>query len=204
MHDDPTQPTDGVSPNAAEYAAEPTDADVASPQPDTMSRQVIDITRASLPPEYRADYRDPTAPAVPAGRRMLSRSEILRKGSSIPQQWVDVPEWSEAGEPAGVIVRGLDAYMRDQWEMSMYQIRGRESVLHIENVRARLCAWTIVDENGLRIFSDDDIEDLGRMEPRGLDRVFVVARKLSGLTQEDINEIVGKSPATPNANSNSA
>jgi hypothetical protein len=61
----------------------------------------------------------------------------------------------------------------------------------MENVRARLAAASIVDENGARMFSDEEIEALGGKSAMALDRVFKAAQRLSGLAPEDVEELAG-------------
>jgi len=65
--------------------------------------------------------------------------------------------------------------------------------VNLANVRARLCAISIVDETGKRMFSDEDVRALGRKSAAALDRVFAAAQRLSGLTDEDVEELAKNS-----------
>lgn len=113
----------------------------------------------------------------------LTRDAIL-EAADIPQETVSVPEWG--GE---VIVRGLTGAQRDRFESSMIRGEGRNQRVVLDNMRARLCALTIVDENGKRLFSDSDVKALGQKSAVALNRVFAVAMRLSGLTPEDVAEL---------------
>ena len=58
------------------------------------------------------------------------------------------------------------------------------------NVRAKLCAWCIVDEGRRpRVFADADIVALGAKSAAALDRIYDVASDLSGITDEDVEEL---------------
>jgi hypothetical protein len=61
--------------------------------------------------------------------------------------------------------------------------------MNLKNIRAKLVALTVVDEEGNRIFSDSDASALGKKSAAALDRVFEVAQRLSGLRPEDVEEL---------------
>jgi hypothetical protein len=63
--------------------------------------------------------------------------------------------------------------------------------MNLRNIRAKLVALTVVDEDGNRIFSDEDAEALGKKSAAALDRIFAVAQRLSGLRPEDVEELAG-------------
>lgn len=72
----------------------------------------------------------------------------------------------------------------------MTEIKGTDVHLKLANVRARLVAMCLVGEDGRRLFEDGDIESLGSKGAAALDRVFAVARRLSGLSNRDLEELV--------------
>ena len=113
----------------------------------------------------------------------LSKDQILA-AEDIPTKDVEVPEWG-----GSVRMRGLTGSERDAYESSLFQQRGEKRILRTENARARLVAMCIVDEDGERMFSDAEVKDLGRKSGKVLDRLFDEARKLSGLTAEDVEEL---------------
>lgn len=113
----------------------------------------------------------------------LSKDQILA-AEDIPTKDVEVPEWG-----GSVRMRGLTGSERDAYESSLFQQRGEKRILRTENARARLVAMCIVDEDGERMFSDAEAKDLGRKSGKVLDRLFDEARKLSGLTAEDVEEL---------------
>lgn len=117
--------------------------------------------------------------------KLLTREAILQ-AQDLPTERVYVPEWN--GE---LIVRGLTGAERDAFEQSIVEQRGKSARMNLRNIRAKLVALTVVDEQGNRVFSDEDAEWLGKKSAAALNRVFEVAQRLSGLRSEDIEELQG-------------
>ena len=59
----------------------------------------------------------------------------------------------------------------------------------MKDLRAKLCALTICDEKGERIFSTRDVKALTKKSASALQRVFSVAQQLSGITGDDLEEL---------------
>ncbi len=118
---------------------------------------------------------------------LLTRDQIL-KAQDLPSEDVPVPEWGGT-----VRVRALTGAERDAFEQSIVEQRGRSTRMNLQNLRAKLVALTVVDEEGNRIFSDSDAKLLGKKSALALNRVFEVAQKLSGLTSEDVEELTKNS-----------
>lgn len=114
---------------------------------------------------------------------LLSREQILQAEDLVYED-VEVPEWGGT-----VRVRGLTGAERDQFEASIVSLNGRQSKVDTRNVRAKLAALTIIDEDGKRLFTDQDVQQLGLKSAAALDRVFDVAQRLSGLSDQDIEEL---------------
>jgi len=118
-------------------------------------------------------------------RKSLTKADIL-KAEDLDKEWVDVPEWG-----GGVYVRVLTGVERDNFESSVYVTKGRKTEINMQNMRAKLCAKCMVDENGKRLFDTKDVKVLGKKSGRALDRIFSVAQRLNGMTQKDIDDLVG-------------
>jgi len=118
---------------------------------------------------------------------ILTREQILQ-ANDIATETVSVPEWG--GE---VLVRALSGSQRDAFDDATLEQKGKNRRVNLVNVRARLCAISIVDETGKRMFSDEDVRALGRKSAAALDRVFAAAQRLSGLTDEDVEELAKNS-----------
>jgi hypothetical protein len=114
---------------------------------------------------------------------ILNRDAIL-SSQDLPKELVSVPEWG--GE---VYVRALTGAERDQFEASMIEQRGKKQSLNMANIRAKLAAMTICDEQGKRLFTDADVHALAGKSASALNRVFEAARRLSGLAEDDVDEL---------------
>jgi hypothetical protein len=127
----------------------------------------------------------------------LTRDQIL-KVDDIQFEDVQVPEWGGA-----VRVRGLTGAQRDELEASVVEQRGRKTRVNLQNLRAKLVAMAAVDEQGKRVFSDGDVAALGQKSAAALQRVFDAAQRLSGLSDQDIEELTKNSASGQSAASTS-
>jgi len=75
--------------------------------------------------------------------------------------------------------------------------------MNTANIRAKLVAQCCVDEHGHRLFTDDDVETLGTARVDVLNRLFGVAQRLSGVSDEDVDELGSPSDSTTVAPSTS-
>jgi len=122
----------------------------------------------------------------------LNRDTILGV-SDLQTEKVDVPEWG-----GDVIVRGLTGEERDAYEASRRQVRNAgtphaEVVFIQDNARASLLVKCLVDEHGERLFTDRDAPALGQKNGAVLDRLFDVASRLSGMSDEEAEKLEGNS-----------
>lgn len=128
----------------------------------------------------------------------LSRDAILNI-EDLDYEDVEVPEWGGT-----VRVRGLTGSERDSYEASVMQRRGKRYELVMADARAKLVALVVVNEEGARLFSDRDVKALGRKSAAALNRVFSVGQRLSGLTNEDIEELTENLEPGQNGDSSSS
>lgn len=108
---------------------------------------------------------------------MLDRKGILG-AKDLETVTVAVPEWG-----GDVCMRGLTAGERDSFEASI------GSSVNLVNLRARLVVLCLVDEDGERVFKDSDAQNLGKKSAQVVDRLFDRARSLSGMSDEDVQEL---------------
>jgi len=114
----------------------------------------------------------------------LSKEDIL-KAEDLGTEEVDVPEWG-----GSVLVRGMTGAERDAFEVAGRDQRtGQRRPDALSNVRAKLVARCVVDDDGTRLFTDADVAALGEKSGAAIDRVFAVAARLSGLGEEDQEEM---------------
>ena len=118
---------------------------------------------------------------------VLDRSSILSV-SDLRIEKVEVPEWGGC-----VYIKSLSGKERDAFEASMFEGRGKNRKENLANLRARLLVRVLVDKSGKRIFQESDANALGNKNAQALDRCFTKARELSGMTEEDVEEMVKNS-----------
>ena len=125
-----------------------------------------------------------------AQKKFLNKAAILAQ-DDLKYEDVQIPEWGGAW----VRVRTLQANERDRFEASTVQRDGKKMTTNFENIRARLCLLCMVDENGERLFQEEDTFPLGGKSAAALDRIFTVAQRLNGLRDEDVEELAKNSNA---------
>jgi hypothetical protein len=125
---------------------------------------------------------------------MSIREQILA-ATDFDVETVDVPKWG-----VSVRVRTLTAAQRDQFEAGLTG-DGRGN---LGNIRARLVCLCVVDDDGRRVFSDEDAHLLGTKSGLEVDKVFQVARRLNGMSAAAVEELEKNSPPAPSDASPSA
>jgi hypothetical protein len=111
----------------------------------------------------------------------LDRSTILAS-SDLGLELVEVPEWG-----GHVHIRPMTGGERDAFEFDVTSRKNK----NYRGVRARLIAMVVCDADGARMFSDEDVEELQAKNASALDRLFSAAQRISGLTDEDVEELEG-------------
>lgn len=131
---------------------------------------------------------------------LLSRDAIF-EADDRPTEDVEVPEWG-----GSVRLRCLSGRERDKFEASMVKMKkGGKQEDNFENLRARLVALCIVDENNVRLFqSSGDVIKLGEKSAAALSRVFEAAQKLNGMTSADVEELTEDFEEAPDESFDSA
>ena len=130
-------------------------------------------------------------------RTLLDRAAILAV-PDITTEDVEVPEWG------GVVrVRGLTASQRDKFEADSLQGKGRNTSVNLHNLRARLVATCLVGESGAPVFAERDIYELGQKSASAIDRIYDVATRLSGIGENDVEELTKNSGSDQGGDSSS-
>ena len=114
---------------------------------------------------------------------VLKRDDILQ-AKDIKIELVSTPGWG-----GDVYVKGLNGAERDKFEGSLVNMRGKSKEINMTNIRAKLASMSICDENGKREFNENDVQALSQKSAAELQRVFVVAQRLSGISDEDVEEL---------------
>lgn len=120
---------------------------------------------------------------------LLTRTQIL-EADDIKIEIVPVPEWG-----GDVAVRGLSGVERDAFEETILSFDAkRKARMNLRNARAKLVAQSVVDpETKQLLFGEKDVAALGRKSAAALSRVYAVAQRLSGIGDEDVEELLKNS-----------
>ena len=124
------------------------------------------------------------------GDEYLSKDDILAM-DDIPVEAVVVPEW----KGRTVLVCGMTAAGKNAYEASLLDIKGTTRKVKLENATAKLLARTLVNRQRQLLFTETDIEALGRKSAAALERLAAVAQRLSSMRQEDVEALVKNSAA---------
>lgn len=122
---------------------------------------------------------------------LLSRTAIL-EADDRKYETVACPEWS-----GDVRLRSITGTQRDAYEQSLMQSSGSDRRMNLRNARVKLIVLCAVDEDGRQLFSTDDLAQLGRKNAAPIDRLFDACRKLSGMSEQDVEELAADFGATP-------
>ena len=71
------------------------------------------------------------------------------------------------------------------------------------NMRARLVAMSAIDEEGERLFTAKEANELGDKSATALNRLFEVCCRLSGITSDDVDKLEKNSETHHDANGES-
>ena len=112
----------------------------------------------------------------------LSKQQIL-DADDLKRELVEVTEWG-----GSVLLRELRGRERDAFEEDSLD---KQRNLSMRNMRARLVAASAIDENGERLFTNNEAAELGEKSATALNKCFDVACGLSGIRDADIEELEG-------------
>ena len=124
----------------------------------------------------------------------LSKRDFL-KSRSLRTVDVPVPEWHGV-----VTVREMSADERDEFDEYVIGMREESKVKGLRAVVVSICA---VDEHGKRLFTNLDIPDLQKQSATIIGRIADEAMKLSGLSEDDVEERVKNLETDPASDSSS-
>jgi hypothetical protein len=114
--------------------------------------------------------------------RILSRKKL-------PLEKVLCPEWSDEEWDGTLFVRTVKAGERCKFEADSLIKKGRKRETNLENIRARMVALTACDEQGNRLFTEEDVKELTLLSAKPMGRIYDAACKLNGWTDEDVEEM---------------
>jgi len=118
-----------------------------------------------------------------ASEDFLGRDAIL-DADDRKYEAVDCPEWG-----GKVRVRALTGTQRDAYEESLISSNGNSRKVNLANARAKMLVLAVVDAGGRQLFTSEDVRALGRKNAAPIERIFDVARRLSGMSDEDVEKL---------------
>ena len=118
---------------------------------------------------------------------LLTAEQLTRP---LPRRFerVELPEF---GEDAHVFVKGFTAREKGRFETSLQNKKGNRDKARVQEVRERLLVATVCDEDGTLIMSADDVSELGNQDSGVVSRLFDVAMRLCGMSDDDVEELAG-------------
>lgn len=121
---------------------------------------------------------------------MLTRDQILKSQDRVIKK-VDVPAWGDC-----VYVRSLSGAERDEFEEGNL-IRERDKKrgtmsydVRMQNAKVRLVTMAVCDESGNLLFQESDVETLATKNAAAIAHLYNVAASLSGITDDDLDELL--------------
>lgn len=107
---------------------------------------------------------------------------------------VDVPEW-------GGTVRLAELSSRDRSiiEATTIGVKGQAVQIRIEafkTLRERVVAAAMVDDQGIRLYKDTELDALGKKSGQVVERLFDIVQDLSGMTPKAAQDAEGNSEGT--------
>jgi hypothetical protein len=115
--------------------------------------------------------------------RMQAHAKVARPLERVALPWL--------GEGTHIFVRGLSATGKDRFDDQVFAVkRGGELTVKVEGVRALLISLCACDAEGERVFTDKDVPMLETLDGKTADAIYVVAARLSNLTNKDVQEMV--------------
>lgn len=100
----------------------------------------------------------------------------INAANDIKIEKMSVPEWK-----TDVYMKVLSGAERDQFEAGYSEAR-------MDNFRVRFLVLTLCDQNGDRLFADDQMQLLGKRSAIVIGRLFEAAWKLNMLSPEALDE----------------
>jgi len=107
--------------------------------------------------------------------------------AKVPREELEVPDIGK------IWVHGLTVGQKDEYENNVVRLSGRNRQLHLANARAQLLLMTVHNQHGNRLFADEDMGRLCQIPAAVVDPILDVARRLSAMAAEEIEDLVKNS-----------
>lgn len=127
--------------------------------------------------------------------KMLGLDDILNANDKAVE-YVEVTEWG-----GRVRVQTCSGEMRDAFESLFVDPANAAKAMH--NMRARLVAACVSDDDGKLVFALAHVQALGQKSGIALNKVFEAARRVSGMADDAVEDAEENSPGDRNGSSGS-
>ena len=129
--------------------------------------------------------------------QFLTRDQIINAVDIVFEN-VEVPEWGGT-----IRVKSLTGDQVDAYQSARVMTKGESTTVNLKKARAQLVYMGAIDGQGNKLFSQADVDRLGRKSNKALERVADVIARISGLKKESIEQAGEDSGADPSADSTS-
>lgn len=118
---------------------------------------------------------------------MLTKDQII-SANDIITETISIPEWG-----GDVSIKVMSGTERDAFESSIFEQKGKDIQRNLNNLRAKLVSKCLIDDKGSRLFSDKEIEIVGKKSAKVLDRLYEVCVRINGIGQKDVEDLTKNS-----------
>lgn len=116
---------------------------------------------------------------------LLNKNAILQ-AVDVVKELVEVPEWG-----GSIFVRSITAAERGTIEAAAARFKegkGKDDSF-ARLFTLRFATMAICDENGARLFTDEEVKELAQKNAAVVSRIAQVAQRLSGFEKKDVEEL---------------
>ena len=128
--------------------------------------------------------------------RVIPTAQQFLTSDALAQAKKDVPV-PELGAGMVIPVWGMTPRERSAWEDKQSQLSEKQKAKHKLTVRERILVECCRNDDGVQLFTIDQIEQLGKRRGDVIERLVNVALELSGFSEQDIEKIAKNSDAAP-------
>ena len=114
---------------------------------------------------------------------MIDREKLTAQ-TAMPEREVEIPSLGDT-----IRVRGMSSAERDAYEESMISVRGKRAEVKMALARARLLVVCLLNPDGSQMFLPGDVKLIGDLPAALVEPAYEAAQELSGMTEEDIEDL---------------
>jgi hypothetical protein len=128
--------------------------------------------------------------------RSVATADEFLTSPAMDRPKLDVPV-PELGEGKVIPIWGMTPRERSEFEDRQSRLSKDQRAKQKTQVRERILVECCRNDDGVKLFTSDQIEQLGKRRGDVVERLVNVALELSGFTAKDVEDIVKNSDAVP-------